>query len=291
MMFFTKPLLIEFIKKKQKNDIFIKLILLILLSLLTYLNGLNLTIEYTGGILVEVSFKKPIQIEQLYKLFTLEEKKKIKLNYINNTNQKTISIKFPKNYESKDIVGKIYFSCNEQNNNIKIKKIDSIGAEISDTLIKDSILAIIIVLCAITIYIAIRFEKKLAYGILIALLHDLIIILAFFSAFHITFDLATFSSILTILGYSINNAIVIFDRIRENKKKQPLETKLKMVNNSINQTLKRTTLTSLLTLITATILFTLGGYTLYSFSLAFIIGILIGAYSSIYIACLLFIFF
>lgn len=134
------------------------------------------------------------------------------------------------------------------------------------------------------IYIAIRFEYRFAIGSTVALIHDPVLILGVFSFLHIEFNLIALAAILTVIGYSLNDTIVIFDRIRENFRKMRKATSVEVINQSINQTLSRTIMTSVLTLIVVFALFFLGGSVLHGFSLALIIGIVVGTYSSIYIA-------
>ena len=159
-----------------------------------------------------------------------------------------------------------------------------IGPQVGQELANQGILAIVVALIATTVYIAIRFVYRLGISSAVALIHDPIIILGVFSFFHIEFDLISLAAILTVIGYSLNDTIVVFDRIRETFRKVRKGTPADIVNMSINQTLSRTIMTSTLTMLAVLSLFFFGGPVLHGFSLAFIIGIVVGTYSSIYVA-------
>ena len=146
------------------------------------------------------------------------------------------------------------------------------------------LIAIIIALLGTMVYIAFRFDMRFAIGSTVALIHDPILILGVFSLLHIEFNLIALAAVLTVIGYSLNDTIVIFDRVRENFRKYRKADAYEVMNQSINQTLSRTIMTSVLTLIVVLALFFLGGNLLYGFSLALIIGIVVGTYSSIYVA-------
>ena len=168
--------------------------------------------------------------------------------------------------------------------NIEVIRSEYVGADIGKQLVEKGSISIFIAVLAIMIYIAFRFEYRLAISAIIALCHDILIILGIFSLFRIDFDLSVLAAILAILGYSINDTVVIFDRIRENFRKVRNVSAIDIVNMSINQTLSRTIMTSFLTLLVVLVLLIFGGQSLFGFALALTIGIIIGTYSSIYIA-------
>ncbi len=166
----------------------------------------------------------------------------------------------------------------------KMDQVNYIGPQVGGEMASKGLLAVLIALCGTMIYIAIRFGWYFAIGSTVALLHDPIIILGVFSFFHIEFNLIALAAVLTVIGYSLNDTIVIYDRVRENFRKLRKAETLEVLNLSINQTLSRTIMTSALTLTVVLALFFLGGSLLYSFSLALMIGIIVGTYSSIYVA-------
>ncbi|HVE43698.1 MAG TPA: protein translocase subunit SecF [Gammaproteobacteria bacterium] len=163
-------------------------------------------------------------------------------------------------------------------------QVNYIGPQVGSEMVTKGLLAIIVALLGTMIYIAVRFDMRFAIGSTVALIHDPIIILGVFSFFHIEFNLIALAAVLTVIGYSLNDTIVIFDRVRENFKKFRKLEAIDVMNQSINQTLSRTIMTSALTLIVILALFFLGGSLLHGFALALMIGIVVGTYSSIYVA-------
>jgi preprotein translocase subunit SecF len=165
-----------------------------------------------------------------------------------------------------------------------VQQVDYIGPQVGQELATKGALAIVIALLGTMIYIGLRFEFRFAVGSTVALIHDPVLILGIFALFHIEFNLIALAAVLTVIGYSLNDTIVIFDRVRENFRKLRKATPVEVINQSTNQTLSRTLMTSMLTLIVVFALFFLGGTMLEGFALALIIGIIVGTYSSIYIA-------
>jgi preprotein translocase subunit SecF len=166
----------------------------------------------------------------------------------------------------------------------KVNEVSFIGPQVGKEMTSKSILAVIFALLGTMVYIAVRFDMRFAIGSTVALIHDPIIILGIFSFFGEEFNLITLAAVLTVIGYSLNDTIVIFDRVRENFRKMRKADVLDVMNTSINQTLSRTIMTSALTLTVVLALYFLGGSLLHGFSLALIIGIIVGTYSSIYVA-------
>jgi preprotein translocase subunit SecF len=159
-----------------------------------------------------------------------------------------------------------------------------VGSEVGSQLVQQGLMAIVISILATMIYIAFRFEYRLAVSAAVGLLHDAILLLGIFSLFKFEFDLATLASVLAVLGYSLNDTIVVFDRVRENFRKVRKGTPVDIMNLSINQTLSRTIMTSLMTMLVVLALLFFGGESLFGFSMAFFVGILIGTFSSIYVS-------
>ena len=164
------------------------------------------------------------------------------------------------------------------------QQVDFVGPQVGQELATKGALAIVVSLLATMLYIAVRFEYRLAFSSAIALIHDPVLILGIFAWFGIDFDLKALAGLLAVIGYSLNDTIVVFDRVRENFVKLRRVTPIEIMNISINQTLSRTIMTSVLTLFVVVALFVYGGETIHGFSLALIIGIVIGTYSSIYVA-------
>ena len=261
-------------------------LLLILISLLLLIfKGLNYGVDFKGGTLIEIrSLDKTLNISNLRKSFNnldlgdvtvkkfgqdndyvvkFEKKQSIEENFIEN-----IKIEL-----SKDI-GKIF----------EFRRVESVGPKVSAELLKSGVIAIALSLGAMLIYIWIRFEWQFSVGAITAIFHDVIITLGFFSLLNLEINLSIVAAVLTIVGYSMNDTVVIFDRVRENLKKFSDIKIDEITNNSINQTLSRTLITSITTLLALVSIFIFGGAILKGFSFAMILGVIIGTYSSIYIA-------
>jgi len=269
---------INFIKL-NKISMLISIILCILSIFYLSKNNINLGLEFTGGIEIELESKNKIELNEI----------KNKLNNINNIkikyygSKKNIQIKIKNTNENIDNI--IILIENQIPNDIKIIRIDYIGAEVNNETIKNSINAIVIAIMSMTLYLTYRFKYKMALSAIITLSHDIIIILGIISLLKLEFDLTTLSAMFAVFGYSINDTVVIFDRIREYSILYKGEKNLKeIINISINNTLSRTTITSLSTLLVTTILIFFSGEYLFGFSIILSLGIIIGTYSSIYIS-------
>tara|TARA_X000000950_G_scaffold247787_1_gene306361 strand:- start:417 stop:1031 length:615 start_codon:yes stop_codon:yes gene_type:complete len=165
-----------------------------------------------------------------------------------------------------------------------MRRVEFVGPQVGDELRDDGGLAVLYALVAILIYVMLRFEFRFSVGSVAALIHDVLLVVGFFSITQAPFDLTVLAAVLAVIGYSLNDTIVVFDRIRENFRKMRKATPIEVINGSINQTLARTIMTSLTTLLVLLALFFVGGEVIHSFALALLVGVLIGTYSSIYIA-------
>jgi preprotein translocase subunit SecF len=172
----------------------------------------------------------------------------------------------------------------QQDAGVEMRRVEFVGPQVGKELTEQGGLAMIYALIGILIYIIVRFQWRFAPGAVVALVHDVMITLGFFSILQIDFDLTVLAALLAVIGYSLNDTIVVFDRIRENFRKIRKGTSYQIINTSINQTLSRTLMTSLTTLLVLVSLFVFGGEVIHSFSLALILGIVVGTYSSIYVA-------
>lgn len=258
------------------------LFVLSILSLMIY--GLNMGLDFTGGTQIQMSFKQEADLNTIRDNLAKGGFKEAEVkNY--GTSRDVLVTLVPKKSAS-DNVNKdmIVNQIQKLLPDAKIQQIDYIGPQVGEELATKGALAIVIALLGTMIYIALRFEFRFAVGSTVALIHDPILILGIFSFFHIEFNLIALAAVLTVIGYSLNDTIVIFDRIRENFRKMRKATPFEIINLSTNQTLSRTIMTSVLTLLVVFALYFLGGSMLHGFSLALIIGIIVGTYSSIYVA-------
>jgi len=167
---------------------------------------------------------------------------------------------------------------------VELRRVEFVGPQVGDELAEDGALAVLVALIAILMYVAMRFEWRFAVGSVIALVHDVIIVVGLFALLQIEFDLPVLAAVLAVIGYSLNDTIVVFDRIRENFRKMRKGEPVDIVNRSLNETLSRTLVTSLTTILVLLALFFLGGEIIHGFAFALLVGVLIGTYSSIYVA-------
>ena len=272
-------------------------ILLVGLASLVLNGGPKLSIDFKGGTLVAVNFTKPIDIN---KIRTGLENIKIDGQNFNFSKEEikhfgdesNIAIRLssfenePERFSNKvaQKLGDIYPDLMPDNKNDFILSIEKVGPKVGAELSSKAILAILTALGFILIYVSIRFEFKYAVGAIAALAHDVFITLGIFSILNYEISLAVIAAFLTIVGYSLNDTIVIFDRVRENVKVQKNSTINSIINQSINESLSRTIVTSITTFLVVLILYLFGGEVIHTFSFAMIVGVIVGTYSSIFVA-------
>lgn len=248
--------------------------------------GLYWGLDFTGGTQVQLHFQAAVDPTQLRN--ELEKNADLeKATVISYGTSKDVLISLPPvqthsgdENNTADIKNRIHTIFPQA----EIQQVNTIGAQVGKEMTQKSILAIFIALLGTMIYIALRFDLRFAIGSTIALIHDPIIILGIFSWWKIEFNLISLAAILTVIGYSLNDTIVIFDRVRENFRKLYKSSPMQVMNQAINETLSRTIMTSMVTLVVVLALFVLGGSLLHGFSLALLIGVVVGTYSSIYVA-------
>lgn len=288
MEFFKHGTKIDFMKQRKLAYIF-SLILFIGSILSLSINHLNLGLDFTGGVQVELHYLNPVDLNEVRN--KLAEQGLPEGQVIRYGSSHDVQVSLPlKDFKSdiQEQTDALQESMTLQLKQIlpdaTITRVDYVGPQVGAQLAQQSLLAVFVSLLAIMIYIALRFEIRFAVSSAIALIHDPILILGIFSFFHIEFDLIALAAVLTVIGYSLNDTVVIFDRVRENFRKLKQVIPSEVMNLSINQTLSRTIMTSGLTLTVVIVLFLFGGAMLKGFSLALIIGVVIGTYSSIYVA-------
>ncbi|MXP67589.1 protein translocase subunit SecF [Pantoea sp. Aalb] len=247
--------------------------------------GFNWGIDFTGGKVIEISLEKPINLDFLRKgLIELGFQKPIVQHFGSNLDV-IIRITSYNKLSSQEIRKKvIVFINNNLHQKVIIKRIEIVGPSVGNDLAQTGIIAISLAFIAILVYIGFRFEWRLSLGTILALIHDIIITCGILSFFYIELDLTIIASLMSVISYSLNDKIVVFDRIRENFRKINNSSSYEITNLSLNQTMSRTIITSLITLTMILILFIFGGSMLKSFSLTMLIGVIIGIFSSIYIS-------
>ena len=274
--------MIAFNKYYNKFNILSVLLVIFSLFILTF-KGLNFGIDFKGGTLIELrSNDSKINVGSLRD--SLNQMNLGDVSVKNFGNEKDFLIKFENN-KNKNIIEEIKTNLDKSfGNNFDFRRVENVGPKVSSELLKSGIIAISVALTLMLIYIWIRFEWQFSLGAILALFHDVIVTLGLFSLLGLEINLSIIAAVLTIVGYSMNDTVVIFDRVRENLRKYSDIKIYELTNISINETLSRTLITSITTLLALLSIFFFGGEILKGFSLAMIFGVIFGTYSSIYIA-------
>jgi len=243
--------------------------------------GLSFGLDFSGGTLVEVTYEKPVELELIRN--TLNANGYEDSQVVNFGTNLDVLIKVADQNGNSSVGEAVYSLLNENGLQGELKRVEFVGPQIGSELRDQGGLGMLVALFMILIYVAFRFQYKFALGAVTALGHDVVIILGLFSIFAWDFDLTVLAALLAVIGYSLNDTIVVSDRIRENFRIQRELEPREMIDLSLNQTLGRTIVTSLTTLLVLFALFIFGGETIKGFSLALILGVLVGTYSSIYV--------
>ncbi len=269
--------------KFYKHFNILSFILILASLLLLIFKGLNFGIDFKGGTLIELrSSDAKINVSSLRDNLNQMNLGDISVKKFGNDTD--YLIKFENN-NKKNIIEEIKFNLDKSfGNNFDFRRVENVGPKVSAELLRSGVIAISISLAVMLIYIWIRFEWQFSLGAITALFHDVIITLGLFSLLNLEINLSIIAAVLTIVGYSMNDTVVIFDRVRENLKKYSDIKIFELTNISINETLSRTLITSITTLLALLSIFFFGGEILRGFSLAMIFGVVFGTYSSIYIA-------
>ena len=298
---------IDFLGKRKLAMIFsLVLIVISLGSLMT--RGLTFGIDFTGGTLVEVTYQDTVAIDDVRETLSKSGFDDAVVQYFGTAKDVMIRVPLRTDMKGAQVSEKIMLSLHEKQGEfvtntdpiskqqtcsadgqsqvcmVQMQRVEFVGPQVGDELANQGGLAMLYALFGILAYVAFRFEWRFAVGSVAALVHDVVITVGVFSVFQLEFTLTVLAALLAVIGYSLNDTIVVFDRIRENFRKMRKETPLKIMNTSINQTLPRTILTSLTTLLVLISLFIFGGDIIHNFSVALILGVVIGTYSSIFIA-------
>ena len=282
MQFIKDQLNIDFVGKR--NIAWIVSAILIVVSLVSIVTrGLNLGIDFTGGTLVEVGYENSVELAPIRAALESTQFKDVVVQHFGTA--KDVLIRLPAS-DSKDSaeLSNIVLRALQPTGDPVMRRVEFVGPQIGEELRDDGGLAILYALIGILIYVALRFEYRFAVGSVAALVHDVLLTVGFFSVTQAPFDLTVLAAVLAVIGYSLNDTIVVSDRIRENFRRMRKSPPLEVINNSVNQTLARTLMTSLTTLLVLLALFFVGGEVIHSFALALIVGVIVGTYSSIYIA-------
>lgn len=290
MEFFRKQTNVDFLGIKKWTGL-LSVILIIGSMVSVAVRGMNWGLDFTGGYQIQLQYKAPPNLQNIRA--NLEKAGLHHMSVVTFGSTHDIMLSLAPKQEMKNQAvhangtteqDRLKQLVQKQLPSAKVVSISYVGPEVGAELAQRGVLAMVVALIATMIYIALRFEMRFAISSAIALAHDPIIIVGFFSVFQLKFDLNALAAVLAVIGYSLNDTVVVYDRIRENFRKLRKSTVAEIVNRAINDTLSRTVMTSGLTLLVVVVLFFLGGPSIHGFSLALIIGVVVGTYSSIYVA-------
>tara|TARA_B100000678_G_C18114669_1_gene464147 strand:+ start:26 stop:928 length:903 start_codon:yes stop_codon:yes gene_type:complete len=279
-----EKLTISFNKFYKLFNLISILLVLISISFLTF-KGLNYGVDFKGGTLIELRDQdNKVTISKLRESLLNMNLGDVSVKQFGNENDYMVKFE-KKNSSNPNLINEIKENLNKSlGSDLDFRRVENVGPKVSAELLKSGIIAIVLSLVAMLIYIWVRFEWQFSLGAIIALFHDVVITLGIFSIFNLEINLSIVAAVLTIVGYSMNDTVVIFDRVRENLKKLSDIKIFELTNISINETLSRTIITSITTLLALLSIYFFGGEILKGFSLAMILGVVFGTYSSIYIA-------
>ena len=270
-------------KRKIAAVFSLLLILASIGSLIT--QGLNFGIDFTGGTMIELSYQEDVKLENIRTKLEQNGYGDAIVQNFGSIHDVLIRLPVHASENMAELSNRIVAALQADHDSvIDVRRVEFVGPQVGEELTEQGGLAMLYALFGILIYVSFRFEYRFAIGSVVALVHDVILTLGFFSISQLEFDLTVLAAILAIIGYSLNDTIVVFDRIRETFLKVRKGTSEEIVNRALNDTLSRTLMTSLTTLLVVTSLFVFGGEVIHAFSIALLLGILIGTYSSIYIA-------
>lgn len=283
MKFFARVPNINFMAQR-KVGLAASTALTIAAILLVAFRGLNFGIDFTGGVLVEVEYPQTVELESVRESLTEAGYERAVLQYFGTSTAVLIRLPPAENADSAEVSTRILQALRAEELGVELRRIEFVGPQIGEELTEKGGLAMLFAFLGIMAYIAFRFEWKFSVGAIAALLHDATMVLGFLSLIWIEFDITTLAAILALIGYSNNETIVIFDRVRENLINERRTDVLDVVNLSVNQTLLRSIITHLTTLLVLIALYFLGGASVHSFSVALMMGVIVATYSSIYVS-------
>ncbi len=275
---------INFMAKSKQALIMSGVILLICLVSIMF-RGLNLGIDFTGGTLIEVGYEQSADLNKVRSALAESGFDDAVVQHFGTSKDVLVRIAPREGMSSAQLSSALLSILNTTSEaSVQMRRVEFVGPQIGDELIEKGGMAMLIALLCILVYVWVRFEKRFSVGSIAALVHDVIFTIGIFSIFQLEFDLTVLAALLAVIGYSLNDTIVVFDRVRENFRIIRKATPIEVVNKSINQTLSRTIMTSLTTLLVLIALFIFGGELIHGFATALIVGVIVGTYSSVYVA-------
>ncbi len=284
MQIFKKATHIDFMGKRKLAMMLSTLVILIAIGSLA-VQRLALGIDFTGGTLVEVGYEQPADLIAVRSALEADGFGDATVQHFGSSKDVLVRLAPREDISNEQLSNRAFAALNEAvDGGAELRRVEFVGPQVGEELTEKGGLAMLFALIGILIYVALRFEYRFAVGSVIALVHDVLVTVGIFSLLQVEFDLPVLAAVLAVIGYSLNDTIVVYDRIRENFRKLRKETVEEIINSSLNQTLSRTLVTSLTTLLVLLALFFLGGEIIHGFALALIVGVVVGTYSSIYVA-------
>jgi preprotein translocase subunit SecF len=284
MQLFNRVPQFEFMGHRRLAMSISVLLIVVSLASLTF-RGMELGLDFTAGVLIEVAYEEPADLERVRELLGEIGYPNAVVQNFGTVNDVLIRLPPSEGDEDGSTAGtQVMAALRADTPSVEERRVEFVGPQIGEDLVEDGGLALFFVLLLVFVYIMLRFRWKFAAGAIAALVHDVVITMGFFSIFRLEFDQPVLAAVLAVIGYSLNDTIVVFDRIRENFRAMRRGTAEAIINASINQTLARTLITGMTTLLVLVALYVLGGATVQGFSVALIVGIVVGTYSSVYVA-------
>lgn len=263
----------------------ISLITFILAVFFLSTKGLHYGVDFTGGTAMEVHYPHPANIDAIRNAIASTGLKDVTVQNFGTSQDVLIRLPLVKEMSIAKLSESVTNALKSEDATVEVRRVESVGSQVGDELYANGGLALLLVCVGIMIYLAIRFEWRFAVAAIIANMHDVVIILGFFAYFQWEFNLTVLAAILAVLGYSVNESVVVFDRVRENFRKMRKATVVQVIDNAITRTMSRTVITHLMTQTMVGSMLLFGGEVLHNFALALTIGILFGIYSSVLVAC------
>jgi preprotein translocase subunit SecF len=263
------------------------------ISLITFLlaifflaqKGLNLGVDFTGGTVIEVSYPQAADLTKIRHAVDSVGLNEATVQNFGSSHDVMIRLPLKKGVTSAQLSEEVLSALRNEDGTVEMRRVETVGAQVGQELYDNGALALLLVSIGIMAYLAMRFEWRFAVAAIVANMHDVVIILGFFAFFQWEFNLTVLAAVLAVLGYSVNESVVVFDRVRENFKKMRKAAVTTVIDNAITRTMSRTVITHFCTQLMVLSMLLFGGETLHNFSLALTIGILFGIYSSVLVAC------
>jgi preprotein translocase subunit SecF len=284
MQFLSNETNLQFMSKRRLAAALSIILVIVSLSSLV-MQGLNFGIDFTGGTMIELGYEEEANLNQIREQLANGGYPDATVQNFGSIHDVLIRLPIIETQNMAELSNEVVATLQAQHDTtIDVRRVEFVGPQVGEELTEQGGLAMLYALIGILIYVSMRFEYRFAIGSVVALVHDVVLTLGFFSLSRIEFDLTVLAAILAIIGYSLNDTIVVFDRIRETFLRMRKGSSEEIVNAALNDTLSRTLMTSLTTLLVVLALFIFGGEVIHAFSIALLLGIVIGTYSSIYIA-------